>query len=169
MSAPRPSEDALARAAALGRKFLVVVDDTPECHNALRYAARRAAKTGSGVILLFVVAKPEFQQFAGVEQMMRDEAHEEAQQVLRDLATRLKADAGIDPELVVREGKTVPEILRLVNEDPTVHVLVLGAGSGTEGPGPLVSSFSGQLLATMPIPLTIVPGHLDMSQIDRIA
>ncbi|MBI1179084.1 MAG: universal stress protein [Alphaproteobacteria bacterium] len=164
-----PAEDAVSRAAALERKFLVVVDDTPECHNALRYAARRAAKTGSGVILLFVVAKPEFQQFAGVEQMMRDEAHEEAQQVLRNLSTRLKADAGLDPELAVREGKPVAEILRLVDEDPAIHVLVLGAGSGSEGPGPLVASFSGQLVASMPIPVTIVPGHLDMAQIDRIA
>jgi nucleotide-binding universal stress UspA family protein len=156
-------------AAAGERKFLVVVDDTPECHNAMRYAARRAAKTGSGVILLYVVSPPEFQQFAGVEQVMREEAHAEAQRVLRELAVRLKADAGIEPELAVREGQKVAEILRLVGEDAAVHVLVLGAGSGKEGPGPLVTSFSGQLAATMPIPVTIVPGHLGPEQIDRIA
>lgn len=159
----------LADSAADRRKFLVVVDDTPECHNAMRYAARRAAKTGSGVILLFVVAPPEFQQFAGIEAVMREEAHEEAQQVLRALATRLKADVQIDAELIVREGKPAPEILRLVAEDTGIHVLVLGAGNGSDGPGPLVSSFAGQFAATMPIPLTIVPGHLDMAQIDRIA
>lgn len=151
------------------RKFLVVVDQTPECHNALRYAARRGAKTGSGVILLYVVARPEFQQFAGIEQVMREEAHAEAQQVLRELATRLKADAGIEPELQVREGTPAQEILRLVNEDSAIHVLVLGAGPGPNGPGPLVASFSGQLAASMPIPVTIVPGHLNLDQIDRIA
>lgn len=165
MSAVHPTPEAVAEA----RKFLVVVDQTPECRNAMRYAARRGAKTRSGVILLYVVPRPEFQQFAGIEQVMREEAHAEGQQVLRELATRLKAETGIDAELIVREGEPAQEILRLVADDPAIHVLVLGAGGGKEGPGPLVSSFSGQLAATMTIPVTIVPGHLDLGQIDSIA
>lgn len=165
MSAPQPA----AQSVAEYRKFLVVVDQTTECHNAVRYAARRAAKTGSGLIALYVVAKPEFQQFAGIEQVMREEAHAEAQQVLREMATRLKAETGVEAELAVREGTAAQEILRLLAEDPAIHVLVLGAGNGKEGPGPLVSSFSGQLAGSMPIPVTIVPGHLDLAQIDRIA
>jgi nucleotide-binding universal stress UspA family protein len=151
------------------RKFLVVVDQTPECANALRYAARRAAKTGRGVTMLYVVPRPELQHFAGIEQVMREEAHADAQQVLREQATRLKAETGIEAELAVREGTPAQEILKLVGEDPAVHVLVLAAGAGKDGPGPLVSSFSGQLAGTMPIPVTIVPGHLEPGQIDRIA
>ncbi|MEN3975433.1 universal stress protein [Emcibacter sp. SYSU 3D8] len=165
MHAAQPAAEAVTES----RKFLVVVDQTPECDNAMRYAARRAAKTASGVILLFVVARPEFQQFAGIEQRMREEAHAEAQQVLRELATRLKSDTGIEAELVVREGTPAQEILKLVSEDAAIHVLVLAAGSGKDGPGPLVSSFSGQLAGTTPIPVTIVPGHLDLGQVDRIA
>ena len=164
-----PAVEPAAQPVPESRKFLVVVDQTPECQNALRYAARRAAKTGSGVMLLYVAARPEFQQFAGIEQVMREEAHAEAQQVLRELATRIKADAGIEPDLVVREGAAAQEILKLVAEDLSIHVLVLGAGGGKDGPGPLGSSFSGQLAGTMPIPVTIVPGHLDLDQIDRIA
>ena len=91
-----PAVEPAAQPVPESRKFLVVVDQTPECQNALRYAARRAAKTGSGVMLLYVAERPEFQQFAGIEQVMREEAHAEAQQVLRELATRIKADAGIE-------------------------------------------------------------------------
>ena len=165
MHAAEPAPVALSES----RKFLVVVDQTPECQNALRYAARRAAKTSSGVIVLYVVARPELQHFAGIEQVMREEAHAEAQQVLRDIATRLKAETGIEPELAVREGSVAQEILKLVGEDAAIHVLVLAAGAGKDGPGPLVTSFSGQLAGTMPIPVTIVPGHLEQDQLDRIA
>ncbi|MGE4057469.1 MAG: universal stress protein [Sphingomonadales bacterium] len=159
----------VSQAVPENRKFLVVVDQTPECQNAVRYAARRAAKTASGMIVLYVVARPELQHFAGIEQVMREEAHAEAQQVLRDLATRLKAETGIDPELAVREGTAAQEILKLVGEDPAIHVLVLGAGGGKDGPGPLVASFSGHLAGAMPIPVTIVPGHLDLAQLERIS
>ena len=34
------------------RKFLVVVDDTPECGNAIRFAARRAQHTKGGLVML---------------------------------------------------------------------------------------------------------------------
>ncbi len=151
------------------RKFLVVADRSPECQNALRYAARRAAKTGSGLTILWVVAPPERQHFAGIEQVMREEAHAEAQQTLRELAVRLRAETGVEAELAVREGSAAQQILKLVGEDPAIHVLVLGAGGGKDGPGPLVASFSGHLAGAMPIPVTIVPGHLALDQVDRIA
>jgi len=37
------------------RKFLVVLDDSQECLNAMRFAALRAAHTGGGVEVLAVI------------------------------------------------------------------------------------------------------------------
>ena len=48
------------------RKFLVVLDDSRECLNAIRYAALRAAHTGGGVQILSIVPPEEFQHWIGV-------------------------------------------------------------------------------------------------------
>jgi len=149
-------------------KLLVVVDDTPECGNALRFAARRARLIGGGVKLLNIIHPRDFQHWVAVEEVMREEAHEEAEALLNSMAADMKRDHGVAPEIVVREGKPNAEILAQIEEDPEIRVLVLGAGTGSEGPGPLVSSFAGQLLGSLPVPVTIVPGHLAMERIDEI-
>lgn len=149
-------------------KFLVVVDETPECHNALRFAARRAKTIGGGVTLLYVIHPRDFQHWVAVEEVMREEAHEEAEQLLSALGRQVRDELGVEPELVIREGKPGDEILSLIGEDPGIRILVLGGGIESEGPGPLVSSFAGQLLSSLPIPVTIVPGHLAMARIDEI-
>ena len=149
-------------------KFLVVVDETPECRNALRFAARRARTIGGGVTLLNIIHPRDFQHWVAVEEVMREEAQEEAERILESLAKELERDFGVVAERVVREGKPAAEVLALIEEDPGIRILVLGAGAGSEGPGPLVSSFSGQLLSALPIPLTIVPGHLALEEIDQI-
>jgi nucleotide-binding universal stress UspA family protein len=63
---------------AIKRKFLVVLDDTPECERAVIYAARRAERTGGGLSMLYIVPPSEFQHWLGVEEIMRAEAQAEA-------------------------------------------------------------------------------------------
>lgn len=159
---------ALETAPARRRKFLVVVDETPECRLALRYAALRAKHTGGGVTLLYVVEPAAFHQWAAVESVMQDEALEEAEHTLHGFAAEVNELSGIRPELLIREGRPRDAILDLVREDSAVRMLVLGAGTGKEGPGPLVSAFAGQLSASLPIPLTLVPGDLAPAQIDEL-
>lgn len=141
------------------RKFLVVIDDTPECHRALIYAAKRAETTNGGLILLYVVGTGEFQHWIGVEDIMRAEATEEAQNVLAKYEEEVNACSTVRPELVIREGKHAEQIMALIEEDEDVAILVLAAASGNEGPGPLVSSLASKTDA-FPIPVTIVPGNL---------
>jgi nucleotide-binding universal stress UspA family protein len=150
------------------RKFLVVVDDTPECRLALRYAARRALKTRGAVTLLYVISPQDFQHFLGVEQIMRQEARQEAEHVLHILAEEINSIAGLMPELVIREGDRKDEVLALIEEDPSIRILVLGAGTGKDGPGPLVSALAGQMSGSLSIPITIVPGRLDADRIDEL-
>ncbi len=149
------------------RKFMVVVDETPECMNAMRFAARRAQNTGGGVVMLYVIPPEEFQHWMGVADLMRQEARDAAELRLSELATELKALSGVTPEFVIREGVQAEEVLGLIEEDTEVGVLVLGAGEG-DGPGPLVSQLVAKMGGRMPIPVTVVPGAMSLERIDAV-
>jgi len=69
---------------------------------------------------------------------------------------------------MVREGKSFDEVLAQIDEDPQVRVLVLGAATGPEGPGPLVSALAGKMPGNMHIPVTVVPGNLTDKQVDEL-
>ena len=151
------------------RKFLVVIDDTPECMRALSYASRRAAHTGGAVVLLFVIEPEAPQSFLGVEDIMRAEALEQAQATLAKFAARVRDVANLDPELVIREGRRAEQIRDLIEADEDIAILVLAAGDSTEGPGPLVTAIAARSAGTFPVPITIVPGTLSEEQLDAIA
>jgi nucleotide-binding universal stress UspA family protein len=150
-------------------KFLVIVDDTPECDRAVYYASRRAARVGVSVVMLRIIETSDHsQQWLGVADIMRAEAHEEANAMLAKAAARSNGIAGITPECVIREGEPDEEILKLIEEDEDIAVLVLAAGVDIEGPGPLVSSL-GKIAGTFPIPIAIVPGQLTDEELDAMS
>ncbi len=148
------------------RKFLVVVDKTPECAVALRFATRRAQHTGGRVTLMCAAAPPDFQQWRGVEEIMRDEAHAEAEGMLYEAAKVVNELSGIIPELVIPFGLKTECLSQIIREDKDISILVLASGTGKEGPGPLVSMFG---TGVQSIPVTIVPGNFTEEQIDSLA
>ncbi|KAA2235960.1 universal stress protein [Salinarimonas soli] len=150
-------------------KFLVVVDGTPECERAARFAARRVARTGAILTMLAVINPPDAFEWLGVGDVMQAEAEAEAAQTLESAAARARAAAGVEPERVTRIGSPEEEILKLIDEDADVSYLVLAAGAGKEGPGPLVSNVAGKAASTYPVPVIIVPGSLTDEEIDAIA
>ncbi|MEZ7813956.1 MAG: universal stress protein [Paracoccaceae bacterium] len=149
------------------RKFLVVLDDTHECLNAMRYAAMRAARTGGGVTILSIIRPDEFQHWQGVADLMRAEARERIEAHFEVFAKWMRDRKGIDPELVIREGDPAAEILAQANEDPEIGVLVLGAGNDNSGPGPLVTQMS-RNSASLLVPITIVPGEMSKERLEKI-
>ena len=149
------------------RKFLVVLDDSRECLNAMRFAAMRAARTGGGVAILSIIAPDEFNHWIGVGEVMREEARERIHAHFEVFAKWMRDRQGVDPELVIREGDTVTEILAQISEDPEIGVLVLGAASGKKGPGPLVTALT-RAAANLPVPLTIVPGEMSKERLESI-
>ncbi|MCV2874163.1 universal stress protein [Defluviimonas sp. WL0050] len=149
------------------RKFLVVLDDSRECLNAMRYAALRAAHTGAGVTILSVIPPEEFQHWIGVADIMRAEARERIEAHYEVFAKWMRDRQGIEPELVIREGEAMNEIFAQVNEDPEIGVLVLGAGTEKGGPGPLVTQMS-KNSGSLPIPITIVPGEMSKERLEAI-
>ena len=148
------------------RKFLVVIDKTPECQVALRFATRRAQHTGGRVTLLCAASPGEFQQWRGVEEIMRDEAHAEAEALLHNAAKLVNDLAGILPEFVILHGRVTDCLIQLLKEDKDISILVLASSIAKDGPGPLVSMFGN---AVQSIPVTIVPGNFTESQIDALA
>ncbi|MEO0701165.1 MAG: universal stress protein [Pseudomonadota bacterium] len=149
------------------RKFLVVLDDSRECLNAMRFAAMRAANTGGGVQILSVIPPDEFNHWIGVGDIMREEARERIHAHFDVFAKWMRDKQGINPELVIREGEPVPEILAQVREDGEIGVLVLGAGTDKKGPGPLVTQLS-KSSGSLPVPMTIVPGELSKERLDAV-
>jgi nucleotide-binding universal stress UspA family protein len=149
------------------RKFLVVLDDSRECLNAMRFAAMRAAKTGGGVTILSIIPPEEFNHWIGVADVMREEARERIEVHYEVFAKWMRDRQNVDPELVIREGQPVDEIIAQVRDDPEIGVLVLGAGSGKKGPGPLVTQLT-RNSGSLPIPITIVPGDLSKERLEAI-
>jgi nucleotide-binding universal stress UspA family protein len=149
------------------RKFLVVLDDSRECLSAMRFAAMRAMKTGGGVAILSVIPPDEFNHWIGVSDLMREEARERIQAHFDVFAKWMRDSNKIDPDLIIREGEPIKEILGYVTDNPEVGVLVLGAGTDNSGPGPLVSQLS-KNSGSLPVPITIVPGNLTKEQLEAI-
>jgi hypothetical protein len=140
-------------------KFLVVIDESPECDRAVYYASRRAARTGASVVMLLVIEPHDrHQQWLGVADIMKAEAHEAADQKLDEFAARANGVAGITPERVIRDGDNVradPQADRRGrgHRDP-------GAGGRTGKEGRARWSRARQDADAYPIPVAIVPGHL---------
>lgn len=151
------------------RKFLVVMDDSPEFLNALRFAAIRAKKTGGGVTILGVVAPEEFQHWIGVGEAMRAEARERIEEHFKVFSKWMIDKEGLEPELAIREGEKATEVMAAIEEDPEVGVLVLGAGATGEGPGPLVTQLVARQTASMSVPITVVPGGLTKDRIIAVS
>ena len=149
------------------RKFLVILDDSRECLNAMRFAAMRAARSGGGVQILSIIPPDEFNHWIGVGEVMRAEARERIEVHFEVFAKWMRDKQDIDPELVIREGEAVSEILAQVKEDPEIGVLVLGADTDKKGPGPLVTQLT-KNAGSLPIPITIVPGDMSKERLEAI-
>jgi nucleotide-binding universal stress UspA family protein len=151
------------------RKYLVVIDDTDECDRAVFWAAKRAGRTKSQIIMLRVIEPGDRnQQWLGVADLMMAEAQEAANAALDKHAARVKKLARITPDRVIREGPAAEVIVKLIDEDADIGILVLAAGTGTEGPGPLVSDIA-KTAGTFPIPIAIVPGQLADEDLEAMA
>jgi nucleotide-binding universal stress UspA family protein len=151
------------------RVFLVVIDGSDELRAALHYACLRARHTMGRVALLYVIEPTDSQQWMAVEELMRAEKRAEAEEVLERCATEAEDWSGRAPMQFIREGKVQDELLSLIEQESAISILVLGAATGTQGPGPLVTHLSTRLSGRLPIPITIVPGALSDNDLARLA
>jgi len=149
------------------RKFLVVLDDSRECLNAIRFAAMRAAKTGGAVQVLAVIQAADIQHGMGVAEVMRAEAYERIHAHFEVFAKWMRDRPGVEPELVVREGEPGNELLAQIGDDPEIGIVVLAASTETSGPGPLISRLMREM-SSLPCPITIVPGSMSRERLEQV-
>ena len=161
-AAPRPPHDGKERI------FLVVVDSTEEHHKALRFASLRARNTGGRVALLYVIEPAEFQHWMAVENLMKEERRQEAETLLQSISSEVQTLSGLTPVFFLREGNLRDELLKLIDEEKGISILVLAAGTDNKGPGPLVTQLAGKQSGSLRIPVTIVPGNLSDDEIDSL-
>ena len=150
------------------RAYLVVIDETSEARVALRYAARRAARTGGQVEILAVIPPQEFVQWGGVQAAMEEEARLRAEAMVLQASGAIVEEAGVAPTIHVRQGDPIKAITDALRDRDNIAALVLGAAA-EGGPGPLVSHFSGAVAGTLPCPLVIVPGRLADEALDQLS
>ena len=149
------------------RSYLVVMDETEESRTALRYAARRAARTGGAVELLALIEPTEFVQWGAVQEAMEEEARLRAEAMLVQATGAIMEEAGIKPAITIRQGDPVKAVGELLKERDDFSALVLGAAV-ENGPGPLISHFAGASVGSLPCPLIIVPGGLSDEALARL-
>jgi nucleotide-binding universal stress UspA family protein len=150
------------------RVYLVIIDETDEALVALRFASRRASKTGGGLHLLALVPPQEFSAFAGVQATIEDEARTRAETLVTAAAGSLMSEGGKMPIISVKVGEGIKIVREYLTEHPEVSALVLGAAR-EGGPGPLVSHFAGALAGQLPCPVFVVPGSLSQDEIERLS
>lgn len=154
------------------RKFLLIVDESQEVESALYYTASRVQKQSGSLVMLYVIEPGEYQHWAGVRQVQIEEETNKAKALFRLFRRKLNLAGfeAINAEDVIREGKTADEIVKLINEDEDIAILVLGASADAKGPGPLVSSLAaGKASGGFPVPVTVVPGKLSLEDIKALA
>lgn len=150
------------------RVYLVVIDDSPEAAIALRFAARRAVKTGGGVEILSLVPPQEFIAFGGLQATIEEEARLHAEGLVTGAAGTLMEESGLRPTITVREGEGPRIIREIIAANRDIAALVLGAAA-TGAPGVLVSHFAGADAGALPVPVIIIPGSLTREDIDRLS
>ena len=150
------------------RIYLVVIDESEEASVALRFAARRAVKTGGGVEILALIPPTEFVQWGGVQATIEEEARQKAEGLVKAAAGTLVAESGLRPSITVRQGEANKVIREVIADNPDIAALVL-ASAASGAPGPLIGHFVGSDAAALTVPLMIVPGSLDNAAIDRLS
>ncbi len=149
------------------RTYLVVIDDSPEAALALRFAARRAARTGGGVIILAIIPPQDFVAFGGVQATIEAEAREHAEELVATAADAV-AQEGVTPQNLIKSGKPAEVVREVIGASDEIAALVL-ATAASGAPGPLVAHFTGQDAGTLPCPVMLVPGGIDVARLDALS
>lgn len=154
------------------RKFLLVVDDSQEVDSALYYAASRVQRASGIIVMLYVIQPQQYMHWIGVRELQVEEETNKAKALFRLFRRKLN-QAGFEDvktEEAIREGAKAEQVLAAIEEDEDIAILVLGAATDAQGPGPLVSSLAvGKSAGSFPIPITIVPGYLALADIQLLA
>ena len=152
----------------LRRTYLVVIDDSDEARVALRFAARRAAKTGGRIEVLGIVEAQDFVQFGGVQAAIEEEQRLRIEGIVSSAVGEILDESGVEANIVVQQGEPVKAVRDYVGGREEVAALVLGAAESGH-PGPLVANFTGSDAGRLPCPVMIIPGSLSDERLEQLS
>ena len=152
------------------RYILVIADNSEEMIIALEYACARSKKTGRKIIIATFIQPLDVLTTKGVTEIMKEEARDEAEAILKKAASFVKDRTGDLPALSIREGETISELKKLIDEEKTINVLVLAASidSNSKNPGPIITSLVTNEITNLRVPIMIVPGNFSIEHIAQI-
>ena len=150
------------------RYILVIADGSKEMEVALQYACARSKKTDRKIIIATFIEPIDVLTTQGVEEIMKNEAREEAELKLQKASSIVKESTGLIPILQLREGKIIDELIALIEEEKNINVLVLAANLDEKGPGPIISALTTKEYSRLRIPLMIVPSNFSKEHISLI-
>ena len=152
------------------RYILVIADKSEEMNIALEYACARSKKTGRKIIIATFIEPLDVLTTKGVTEIMKEEAREEAENILKKAASFVKDKTGELPALSIRDGETISELKKLIDEEKNINVLVLAASAdlNNKNPGPIITSLVSNEITNLRVPIMIVPGNLSIEYIAQI-
>ena len=150
------------------RTYLVIVDDSPEARVALRFAARRAAKTDGRIEVLGIVEPQDFVQWGGVQNAIEEEQRLRIQGVVSQAVGEILDESGVEANVIVQQGEPVKTVRDYIGERTEVAALVLGAAPSGD-PGPLVGNFCGMDAGRLPCPVMLIPGSIDDERLEQLS
>jgi nucleotide-binding universal stress UspA family protein len=150
------------------RTYLVVVDDSAEARVALRFAARRAAKTGGRLEVLGIAEPQDFVQFGGVQAAIQQEQQLRIEGVVSASIGEILDESGVEAKIIIQQGEIVHAVRDYIAGREEIAALVLGAAPGGH-PGPLVAYFAGHDAGKLPCPVMIIPGSLSEERLEQLS
>jgi hypothetical protein len=134
----------------------------------LRFAARRAAKTGGRIEVLGIVEPQDFVQFGGVQAAIEEDQNLRIQGVISAAIGEMLDEASIEANVIIRQGEVVKTVRDYLVDRDDVAALVLGAAP-SGNPGPLVANFAGTDAGLLPCPVMIIPGSLADERLEQLS
>ena len=152
------------------RYILVIADKSEEMDIALEYACARSKKTSRKIIIATFIEPLDVLTTQGVTEIMKNEAREEAEKILQKAASYVKEKTGEMPALAVREGETITELKKLIDEEKNINVLVLAANSDPKSKesNVIINSLVSKEITNLRVPVMIVPGNFSKDHIALI-
>jgi nucleotide-binding universal stress UspA family protein len=151
------------------RTYLVVMDDSGEARAALRFAARRAAKTGGGLEVLAIISGQDFVQWGGVQAAIEEEQQLRIEASVAEALSELPGTEALRPgAILIRAGEPAALVRDLLGTRDDIAALVLGT-TPTGDPGPLVSAFTGSDSGRLPCPVMLIPGGLSDERLEALS
>ncbi|MBT3778152.1 MAG: universal stress protein [Pelagibacteraceae bacterium] len=153
------------------RYILVIADNSNEMEIALEYACARSKKTSRKIIIATFIEPLDVLTTQGVTEIMKNEARDTAELLLQKAASHVKDKTGEMPTLAIREGETITELKKLIEEEKNINVLVLAANSDPKNKdsNTIINSLLSQEITNMRIPIMIVPGNFSKDHIALIS